>query len=78
MSEVKVDGPGLLNVLNRLVNALDPSHSGDPVVGMTCGRSPKRWKDTDYFYVEANLAESSESDIDISIHGGLVFIRIVR
>ena len=72
------DGVGLLQLLNRLVVALEPTRSGDPIALARRGAAPERWEDKDYVYVEANLAGEAESEIDISIHGGLVFIRIVR
>jgi len=78
MSEAENDGASLLDVLNRLVTALEPPRDGAPVLEARRGAVPERWEDGDYFYVEANLAGVPESDIDISIHGGLVFIRIVR
>ena len=78
MNEVEVDSAGLLHVLNRLVTALEPSQTGEPVVDVQCLRSPERWEDKDYVYMEASLADGLDSDIDISIHSGLVFIRIVR
>jgi hypothetical protein len=78
MNEVEVDGVGLLSVLARLVTALEPSHAGGPVSEERCRSVPERWEDNNYVYVEANLAGAPEADIDISIHSGLVFIRIVR
>jgi hypothetical protein len=78
MNEVEDDGPGLLNVLNRLLTALEPSRAGDPDLEARRGAVPERWEDQDYIYVEANLAGESESVIDISILGNLVFIRIAQ
>jgi HSP20 family molecular chaperone IbpA len=78
MNEVDADGAGLLSVLARLVTALEPSHDGDPMIEERWGAAPERWEDNNYVYVEANLAGASEAEIDISIHSGLVFIRIVR
>lgn len=72
------DGVGLLQLLNRLVVALEPSRPGDHLALARRGTAPERWEDKDYLYVEAHLTGEADSDIDICIHGGLAFIRIVR
>jgi hypothetical protein len=68
----------LLHLLNRLVVALEPTRSGDPITLACPGAAPERWEDKDYVYVETSLGSAPESDIDISILGDLVFIRIGR
>ncbi len=78
MMGVDDGGSGLLNVLSRLVRVLEPSRGGRPVLEGRGDKAPEHWQDDDYVDVQAIIANNCEEEIDISIHGGLVFIRIVR
>jgi hypothetical protein len=68
----------LLHLLNRLVVALEPTRNGDSIPPACRSTALERWEDKDYVYVETNLGSVPESDVDISILGDLVFIRIGR
>jgi HSP20 family molecular chaperone IbpA len=72
------DSIGLLQLLNRLVVALGPATIADPSPGGRRDARIERWQDKEHVYLEANLLGAAESEIDISIHMGRVFIRIAR
>jgi len=42
------------------------------------GESLDRWDDEKFTYLEADLPGISESEIDINIHNGRVYIRVAR
>jgi HSP20 family protein len=47
-------------------NAAGPAWAGVPVA---------IWEDEDHFYVEAELPGVTESDVDVTVHNGNLFIR---
>jgi hypothetical protein len=72
------DGLRLRLLLNLLVTTLQRIRADDPVPDVRSGAAPERWGDEEFVYLESNLPGVPGSEIDISIHEGLVFIRIER
>jgi HSP20 family molecular chaperone IbpA len=78
MSDIHDDGAALVAYLNCLISALEPRRTDAPNLEDRHSAVADKWEDSNYFYVEANIPGATESDIDISIHSGIAFIRIVR
>ncbi len=72
------DGTHLLHLLDLLVNTLQRIRHNDSLPDARRGTAPKRWEDEGHVYLESNLSGVPGPEIDISIHEGIVFIRIVR
>jgi HSP20 family molecular chaperone IbpA len=78
MNDVQDNGAALVDYLNCLISALELRRAGAPNLEDRHSAVADKWEDSNYFYVEANIPGATESDIDISIHSGIAFIRIVR
>jgi HSP20 family molecular chaperone IbpA len=72
------DGDLLLHLLDLLATALGRVRADDPLPDVGRGATVERWEDDDHVYLESKLPGGPGSEIDISIHEGLVFIRIER
>jgi hypothetical protein len=72
------DGARLVRLLNLLVAALGRIRADDLPPDDRGGVGPERWEDEGYVYLESNLPGVSESETDLSIHEGRVFIRIEK
>lgn len=72
------DGARLRLLLNLLVTTLERIRGDDPLPDVRRVAAPDRWGDEGFVYLESNLPGVPGSEIDISIHEGLVFIRIER
>jgi len=69
--------PTLSHPMNRMDSWFDNFFGDD---GGTLGRAwagmpVALWDDEDHFYVEAELPGVIESDVDVTVHNGMLFIR---
>ncbi len=78
MNEIQDDVSDLLDVLDRLVTILKPTCGGDRLIEARRHPGSESWEDKNYFYVQADLADVSQSAIDICILGNRVFIRMAH
>src|SRR4051794_22969004 len=69
-------GPFVGGPVNRLESLFDRMFGDDGPLGQAWGGVPvAMWDDDDHVYVEAELPGMTDRDVDITVHGGMLFIR---
>jgi HSP20 family protein len=62
--------------INRLESLFDRTFGEEGLLGQALRTVPVAvWEDEDHFYVEAELPGMSESDMDLTVQKGMLFIR---
>jgi len=62
--------------MNRLDSFFGRVFGEDGVLGQAWGAVPvAMWEDDDHYFVEAELPGMTDSDVDITVHNGMLFIR---
>jgi hypothetical protein len=51
---------------------------GSGLQGVPLDGSVEVWKDADHVYIEGRLPSDLGADVDVTVHGGTIFIRLDR
>ncbi len=67
----------LSDLVRHLLAVVERLESGEPPADADCDDSGC-WRDESYLYVETTIPDADDRDLDVSVHHGLVMIRISR